>query len=368
MSIAIRGLGKRLGHLTVLEGIDLDVASGELVAVLGPSGSGKTTLLRAIAGLEPVDAGTIDIDGRDATRLSVRERRIGFVFQHYALFRHMTVADNIAFGLTVRNRRERPDRRMIAARVDELLSLVQLEGVGRRFAGQLSGGQRQRVALARALAVEPSVLLLDEPFGALDAKVRDELRSWLRTLQRRLGITTLFVTHDQEEALLLADRVAVMSHGRLEQVGTPIEIYQHPASPFVTEFLGAANGFEAEITGGRLLVGGTPLPLRRGALSAAGTGAGTVFVRPHEIGIGSGASGRARVHEVALLGGRWRLDLSYEALRLRAEVPVEAASGNLRAGDWVPFEIANAIFFPTTPPSRDADPEPTPARRFAIGR
>jgi sulfate transport system ATP-binding protein len=235
--IEIAGVSKRFGDQTVLEAIDLTIAPGELVALLGPSGSGKTTLLRVIAGLENADAGALRFGDIDATRLSVQERRVGFVFQSYALFRHMTVFDNVAYGLTVRPRRARPSRREIARRVLDLLDMVQLNGIERRYPTQLSGGQRQRVALARAMAIEPRVLLLDEPFGALDAKVRRELRGWLRGLHDRTGLTTVFVTHDQSEAMELADRVAILNAGRIEQIGAPAEVTAAPATPFVREFL-----------------------------------------------------------------------------------------------------------------------------------
>jgi sulfate transport system ATP-binding protein len=224
--------------------VSLHIDTGELVALLGPSGCGKTTLLRIIAGLETPDSGSVVVQGEDTTALEVQKRQVGFVFQHYALFRHMTVFDNVAFGLRVRPRRQRPDEKAIRARVQQLLELVQLDWLADRYPNQLSGGQRQRIALARALAVEPKVLLLDEPFGALDAKVRKELRRWLRRLHDELHVTTVFVTHDQEEALEVADRIVVMNHGRVEQVGPPDEVYRHPANAFVYGFLGAANRFE----------------------------------------------------------------------------------------------------------------------------
>jgi len=245
MSIQVRNIHKSFGSFTALGDVSLDFPSGELVALLGPSGCGKTTLLRIIAGLETADRGHVLLDGEDASDTHVRERQVGFVFQHYALFRHMTVFDNVAFGLRVKPRKLRPSETEIRRKVHELLNLVQLDWLGRSFPPQLSGGQRQRIALARALAVEPRVLLLDEPFGALDAKVRKELRRWLRRLHDELHITSIFVTHDQEEALEVADRVVLMDHGRVEQVGSPTEVYERPATPFVYGFLGASNRFPA---------------------------------------------------------------------------------------------------------------------------
>jgi sulfate transport system ATP-binding protein len=240
MSVEARNIRKKFGTFAALAGVDIQVAPGKLVALLGPSGSGKTSLLRIIAGLEQADPGSgrVLFHGDDVTDVPAGKRKVGFVFQHYALFRHMSVFENIAFGLRVRGRKERPAETVIAGRVNHLLELVQLNGLGSRYPTQLSGGQRQRVALARALAVEPKVLLLDEPFGALDAKVRKELRRWLRRFHREIKLTTLFVTHDQEEALEIADEVVIMNHGRVEQVGSPAEIYERPASPFVHEFLG----------------------------------------------------------------------------------------------------------------------------------
>ena len=237
VTVSVRNLEKTFGRYPALRGVSLEVEAGELVALLGPSGSGKTTLLRAIAGLERQEAGQVFFGDIDASQLSLRERRIGFVFQHYALFKHMTVVDNVAFGLRARPRKTRPDAAAIRSRVTELLNLVQLDGLESRYPTQLSGGQRQRVALARALAIEPRVLLLDEPFGALDAKVRKDLRGWLRTLHDRTGHTTLFVTHDQDEAFELADRVALLNEGRIEQIGTAAEIIRDPASDFVAGFV-----------------------------------------------------------------------------------------------------------------------------------
>jgi sulfate transport system ATP-binding protein len=250
MSIEIRNIDKRFGGFTALQDISLEIGAGELIALLGPSGSGKTTLLRIIAGLELPDRGTVALHGSDITDRNVRERDIGFVFQHYALFRHMTVFENVAFGLEVKPRNEQPEKARIRDRVEELLKLVQIDGLAGRYPSQLSGGQRQRVALARALAVEPKVLLLDEPFGALDAKVRKELRRWLRRLHDEVKVTTVFVTHDQDEALEVADRVVIMNRGRIEQVGTPDEVYDHPASPFACQFLGSVNLFHGRLPGG----------------------------------------------------------------------------------------------------------------------
>jgi sulfate/thiosulfate transport system ATP-binding protein len=251
MSISVRGISKNFGRFAALKDVSLEIPSGELVALLGPSGSGKTTLLRIIAGLEFADSGVVEFSGQDITEQSARERHVGFVFQHYALFRHMTVFENIAFGLRVRPRALRPSNAEIRDKVNALLRLIQLQNQAGRYPSQLSGGQRQRVALARALAVEPSVLLLDEPFGALDAKVRQELRRWLRQLHDEMHVTSVFVTHDQEEALELADTVAVMNEGRIEQVGSPDAVYNHPASSFVYSFLGNVNLFHGRVDDGQ---------------------------------------------------------------------------------------------------------------------
>jgi sulfate/thiosulfate transport system ATP-binding protein len=259
MSIELRNIRKTFGDFVALDGVSLEVKDGELVALLGMSGSGKTTLLRIIAGLDLPDSGTVHFHGEEATRRSARERQVGFVFQHYALFRHMTVFENVAFGLRVKSRHERPSEGEIRERVHELLRLVQLDWTAGRYPSQLSGGQRQRVALARALAVRPRLLLLDEPFGALDAKVRQDLRRWLRGLHDELHITSVFVTHDQEEALELADRVVVMNEGRIEQVGRSDEVYHHPATAFVYNFLGNVNLFHGRMEAGRVHLGDTVL-------------------------------------------------------------------------------------------------------------
>jgi sulfate transport system ATP-binding protein len=268
MSIEAQNITKKFGQFAALDQVSLKIPTGELVALLGPSGSGKTTLLRIIAGLEFADSGTVLFDGEDTTHRTARDRRVGFVFQHYALFRHMTVFENIAFGLRVRPRGVRPSKEKIHDKVHELLKLIQLRNLANRYPSQLSGGQRQRVALARALAVEPSVLLLDEPFGSLDAKVRLELRRWLRQLHDEVHITSVFVTHDQDEALEVADHIAVMNEGRIEQVGTPDEVYHRPLTPFVYNFLGNVNLFHGRIDEE------TP------AIHDAATGE-LVYVRPH---------------------------------------------------------------------------------------
>ena len=283
MSIQVRSISKRFGDFLALDDVSLDFPAGALTALLGPSGCGKTSLLRVIAGLETADSGQVILDGEDASATHVRQRRVGFVFQHYALFRHLTVFENIAFGLRVKPRRERPKEAEIRQRVGRLLELVQLGPLANRFPAEMSGGQRQRIALARALAVEPKVLLLDEPFGALDAQVRKELRRWLRRLHDELHITSIFVTHDQEEALEVADRVVLMNRGRVEQVDTPSTVYEQPATPFVYGFLGSVNTFRGRIVGAHLRVGEERLPhvseqLHQGAEAIA-------FARPHELQI-----------------------------------------------------------------------------------
>ena len=285
MSVEVKNVTKKFGGFTALDNVSLKVESGELVALLGPSGSGKTTLLRTIAGLEFPDPGDAHIlfYGEDVTQIPASERKAGFAFQHYALFRHMSVFENVAFGLRVRPKTTRPPEEKIRSRVEELLKLIQLEPLAKRFPSQLSGGQRQRVSLARALAVEPKVLLLDEPFGALDAKVRKELRRWLRKLHDEIHITTLFVTHDQEEALEVADRVAILRDGKIEQIGTPEEIYDHPASPFVYDFLGNVNLFSGRVKDGAVVIGGTEFAAPE---TAGETDSDAIaFVRPHDVRI-----------------------------------------------------------------------------------
>jgi sulfate transport system ATP-binding protein len=311
MSIQVEAVCKRFGTFDALNDVSLEIAPGELVALLGPSGSGKTTLLRVIAGLEVPDRGRVLVEGEDTTGKRVQERNVGFVFQHYALFRHMTIFENVAFGLRVRPRAQRPSNEAIADKVHALLKLVQLDWLADRYPHQLSGGQRQRIALARALAIEPKVLLLDEPFGALDAKVRRELRRWLRRLHDEIQLTSVFVTHDQEEALEVADRVVVVNHGRIEQAGAPGHVYDNPATPFVYEFLGNVNLFEGRISRGIANVGGRRLAAPD-HLEADGALA-TAYVRPHDIDVATQSSDEAvpaTVDHAVALGSVVRLELS----------------------------------------------------------
>lgn len=321
MSIEVRNITKRFGTFTALDNVSQSFPSGELVALLGPSGSGKTSLLRIIAGLEAADEGQVLFQGEDATDRHVRKRGVGFVFQHYALFRHMTVFENVAFGLRVKPRAERPSRGEIKERVNKLLKMVQLDWLGDRLPSQLSGGQRQRVALARALAVEPKVLLLDEPFGALDANVRKDLRRWLRRLHDEIHVTSVFVTHDVEEALEVADRIVVMNNGRVEQTGTPEEVYDHPASPFVYSFLGSAN-------------------VLRSTLSRSGVDA-AVYARPHDLELlRAQAEGTlaARIEDIRAVGPVARVDLVRvdTGERLEAELPKrEADDLGLLRGQYI---------------------------------
>jgi sulfate transport system ATP-binding protein len=283
MTIEVRNINKRFGEFVALDNVSLQFPNGELTALLGPSGCGKTTLLRIIAGLEHPDSGTVLLDAADASARHVRERQVGFVFQHYALFKHMTVFENVAFGLRVKARKERPSEQQIRHKVQQLLQLVQLDWLADRYPPQLSGGQRQRIALARALAVEPRVLLLDEPFGALDAKVRKELRRWLRRLHDDLHVTSIFVTHDQEEALEVADQVVLMNRGRVEQLGTPDQVYNHPASPFVYSFLGNVNLFHGRVHEGVLASGDVNFEVPDHA--SVQDSKGVAYVRPHDLEI-----------------------------------------------------------------------------------
>jgi len=332
MSIEICGVGKRFGNFVALDNIDLHIPTGELVALLGPSGCGKTTLLRIIAGMETADAGHVKFAGEEATHLHARERKVGFVFQHYALFRHMSVFENVAFGLRVKPRNERPSEADIRRRVLDLLKLVQLDWLADRYPSQLSGGQRQRIALARALAVEPKVLLLDEPFGALDTKVRKELRRWLRRLHDEMHISSVFVTHDQEEALEVADRVVVMNHGRVEQIGTPDEVYSNPASPFVYQFLGNVNVFHSRVHGNWADVGGDES-------AKTSDGQAMAFVRPHDIDIERGpvtGSLEATVQDVHAIGPLVRVELAHASELIEVELTRDrAAVLNLTKGQLV---------------------------------
>ena len=345
MSVAAQQIRKTFGSFTALDGVDLNVERGKLVALLGPSGSGKTTLLRIIAGLEYADQGSgrILFHGDDVTEVPAGKRKVGFVFQHYALFRHMTVFENIAFGLKVRKRKDRPGKSEIGERVRKLLKLVQLESYGGRFPHQLSGGQRQRIALARALAVEPKVLLLDEPFGALDAKVRKELRRWLRQFHDEIGLTTIFVTHDQEEALEIADQVVIMNNGRIEQVGTPQEVYDRPASPFVYQFLGNVNVLKAQA----LADSGAPAPQGAGMHAD-----GRVYVRPHDIEVLPYDQDQpglpAVVRFIHTAGSAARLTLEQVQNRETVEVEtsrVTLANLDLKVGDLVNLRLRSAHSF-----------------------
>lgn len=325
MSIEIRNVHKQFGGFVALNDVSLQVPTGELVALLGPSGSGKTTLLRIIAGLETADQGSIHFQGEDTAGRNIQDRNVGFVFQHYALFRHMSVFDNIAFGLHVKPRSERPSRKDIQDKVRQLLGLVKLEGLADRYPGQLSGGQRQRVALARALAVEPQLLLLDEPFGALDAKVRRELRRWLRQLHDELHITSLFVTHDQEEALDVADRIVILNQGKIEQQGTPEEVYEQPKNPFVYDFLGNVNLFQGRIHQGRVRIGDIELAAPEHADTV--DTAAISYVRPYNIEIERNALDKeflpARILFIRAVGAMVRLELQREdtAELVEAELP-----------------------------------------------
>ena len=315
MSIEVKNITKSFGNFKAIDDISLKVETGELVALLGPSGSGKTTLLRIIAGLETADAGEIFFSGEDAREKKAKDRHVGFVFQHYALFRHMTVYDNIAFGLRVKPKNLRPSEEQIRRRVRELLKLIQLEWVEKRYPWQLSGGQRQRVALARALAVEPKVLLLDEPFGSLDAQVRKELRLWLRRFHDDLHITSLFVTHDQEEALEVSDRIVVMNAGKIEQVGTPDQVYHNPVNSFVLNFLGNVNLFHLRVEDGKIYMGNKEIQLP-GVDGQKNVKAAKLYIRPHQFEIKrsptESASIKAMVKFMNPAGAMVKLDLKTE--------------------------------------------------------
>ncbi|HTP25289.1 MAG TPA: sulfate/molybdate ABC transporter ATP-binding protein [Anaeromyxobacteraceae bacterium] len=353
MSIEVRALSKAFDGHPVLRDVTLNVPEGELVALLGPSGCGKTTLLRIIAGLEVPDAGEVCHAGEEVSARTARERNVGVVFQHYALFRHMTVADNVAFALRVRRR---PQAEM-AARVGELLGLVQLQDFGLRFPHQLSGGQRQRVALARALANSPRILLLDEPFGALDARVRQELRRWLRRLHDELHVTSVFVTHDQEEAFEVSDRVVLMNAGRIEQVGTPAQVFEEPASPFVMRFLGAVNVFHGRVEGGRARVH----DLEFAVPGAADRSRANVYVRPHEIEIHRSAapgSLSAKVERLVPLGAAIRVELSLRGLgggAVEAEIDLHKGEAlKLVPGEVVHLSLRRVRVFPAREGEQDS--------------
>jgi sulfate transport system ATP-binding protein len=354
MSVEVRNITKLFSRFPALRDVNLQVQPGELLALLGPSGSGKTTLLRIIGGLEFPDpgAGQVLLHGEDVTEFSPKARQIGFVFQHYALFKHLNVSENIAFGLRVRSRRTRPSEEFIQNKVKELLKLVQLDDLGHRFPGQLSGGQRQRVALARALAIEPKVLLLDEPFGALDAKVRKELRRWIRRFHNEIHVTTIFVTHDQDEALEVADRVVVMNHGCIEQIGTPDEVYDRPANPFVFNFLGRSVSFKARVLKGQLHLGKTVTALPEHA--DVDDSAATIYVRPQDLWISSlsevgSPNLEAVVRDVNLAGPLVYLELQRtdDGTIFDVEVPCERSRAeDLREGRTVHVNLKKYRVFP----------------------
>ncbi len=333
--IEVKNILKKFGAFAALDGVDLKVDSGELLALLGPSGSGKTTLLRIIAGLDWPDAGEVLFDGESALAHGANERQVGFVFQHYALFRHMTVFENVAFGLRVQPRTVRKSEASIRARVKELLDLVQLDWLSNRYPSQLSGGQRQRIALARALAIEPRILLLDEPFGALDAKVRKELRQWLRSLHSEIHVTSIFVTHDQEEALEVANRVVVMDKGRIEQIGTPGEVYDHPATAFVHGFIGESIVLPVDISDGCVRLGGKALNI---AANGAASGASKLFVRRHDMQIGPAGSGAldGAVQRVRSFGPIQRAEIALSAGECATVIEIDAPRDReLQTGDII---------------------------------
>ncbi|HVM99959.1 MAG TPA: sulfate/molybdate ABC transporter ATP-binding protein [Caulobacteraceae bacterium] len=349
-ALEIQGLSKAFGRYPALRDVSFTAQDREFLALLGPSGSGKTTLLRVLAGLEAPDAGEVRFGGEDYLAIPARRRRAGMVFQHYALFRHMTVAQNIAFGLKVRPRAERPSASEIKRRVGDLLALVQLEGLDKRYPAQLSGGQRQRVALARALAIEPRMLLLDEPFGALDAQVRRDLRRWLREMHDRVGVTTVFVTHDQEEALDLADRVAILREGRLIQLGAPQELYDQPASAFVYDFLGPSCRLPGVVEHGRLRVGDWITP----ASADAPVGEVDVYFRPDEVEFAprDGAGLTAQVRATVARGPQIRLECLVEGRPMELQTR-DAAPASLAAGQAVRFRPLRPRLYPrSTEPVR----------------
>lgn len=359
MSIEIRNLSKSFGAFHALHPLDLSIRSGELLALLGPSGCGKTTLLRLIAGLEAPDAGSIHFERRDVSALPAREREVGFVFQHYALFQHLSVFENVAFGLRVRPRRRRPGEAEIRRAVTQVLERVQLGELARRMPEQLSGGQRQRVALARALVIAPKVLLLDEPFGALDAQVRRDLRRWLRELHDELKITSVFVTHDQDEALDVADRIVVLREGRIEQLGSATELYEQPRSAFVCGFLGEVNRLAGVADRGCVQVGEVSWPAL-GAVHAQGSGPVQVYVRPQDLDLSTAAGSDAlpaQIVELRSFGGRARIELRSAARALdhealRAELPADhPLLPGLERGTAVYLRPRRLAVFPPGPPA-----------------
>jgi len=367
MSIQVENISKKFGEFNALNNVSLEIPEGELVALLGPSGCGKTSLLRIIAGLEQPDAGRVLLNGKDRTASHVREREIGFVFQHYALFRHMTVFDNIAFGLRVKPRAERQSESVIKKKVFDLLKLVQLDWLSDRFPDQLSGGQRQRIALARALAVEPKVLLLDEPFGALDANVRKELRRWLRRLHDELHVTSIFVTHDQEEAMEVSSRIVVMNKGVIEQVGTPEEVYEHPRSPFVSRFLGDVNIFHGRVDKGWLELDLWRVPA---PADSAHRDEVAAYVRPHDVQLTLEADPllpQARVLHVHHAGSVYKLELEILGHDGRDDIEVEISRReyqelNVKVGDTVYLKLANPRIYPLDKPG-----EKVAADKKAVG-
>lgn len=351
LSVEVKNLTKKFGQYKALDDISLRIDAGKLIALLGPSGSGKTTLLRIIAGLEFADQGSVYFDEEDVTPLTPKDRNVGLVFQHYALFRHLSVFDNVAFGLNIRPAKTRPAKEEIKERVMNLLKLVQLDHLASRYPAQLSGGQKQRIALARTLAVEPRILLLDEPFGALDAKVRKELRRWLREFHEKMQITTIFVTHDQEEALELADEVVVMNHAKIEQIGSPQDVYDHPANPFVYEFIGNVNLFKGRLDSGKILINGKEFALVKSS-APEGVQAGVAYVRPHDvqIHIDKPASGalEATVISSTFSGANSRVTLTRmdSGEQVHAEVPrQEYNSLGLTKGQKVYITIRNVQVF-----------------------
>ncbi|MDB5437892.1 MAG: sulfate transporter ATP-binding protein [Caulobacteraceae bacterium] len=349
MAISTRGIEKQYARYPALKGVSLDIQPGELLALLGPSGSGKTTLLRVIAGLEFPEKGQVLFDGEDVTYASAAERQVGFVFQQYALFKHMTLAKNIAFGLDVKKGKDKPSQAAIKAKVDELMKLVELDGLQQRYPAQLSGGQRQRVALARALALGPRVLLLDEPFGALDATVRKSLRKELRRIHDATGVTTIFVTHDQDEALELADRVAILNLGQIEQVGTPAEVYENPASAFVSGFVGEASRIEGEVKGGKFEGGGLSLPAKD-----VTDGPACAFVRAHDLTITTGAGFGVTVKRSQARGALGYAEVvTTQGQRLEVQTSREGAA-DFVVGASVKLKATNAKIYPVETAARGA--------------